>query len=58
VSDVVSLDDYRERRSLERLLRASLGRCAACGRVVVEHRSSDLLACWTALTFENGKEPA
>lgn len=55
--DVISLADHRERRSLERLLKASLGVCSACGRTVVEHRASDALACWTVLTFGPKENP-
>ena len=57
MSDVVSLDDYRERRSLERLLRASLGLCGICQRPVMEHKASEKLECWSLLTFGT-KEPA
>lgn len=48
---VTSLAEYRERRDLERLLRASLGACGKCGRPVLQHTASDKLDCWTALTF-------
>lgn len=57
MSDVVSLDEYRERRSLERLLRASLGQCGNCGRQVMEHRASEKLECWSLLTFGRKEIP-
>jgi hypothetical protein len=51
VSDVVSLDDYRQRRELEKLLRSSLCVCGNCGKRVIEHRSYELLICWSEINF-------
>lgn len=53
VSDIVSLDAYRQRRELERLLRASLGQCGSCGRQVMEHSRSERMICWSVLTFND-----
>lgn len=49
MSDIVSLDAYRQRRELEKALKMSLGRCSACGRTLVEHRTAEALLCYSKL---------
>lgn len=58
MTDIASLDEYRQRRELERLLRASLGACGNCGRQVMEHSGADRMDCWVRLTFNTNREGA